>query len=41
MPEQKDPNTEIMDKLREQFEKLTAELKPEMEPAVVYELDAK
>ncbi len=33
-------NEKIIEQLREQFEKLTAELKPEMEPAVVYQLEA-
>jgi hypothetical protein len=40
MSEPVDPNTQIMEQLREQFEKLTVELKPEMEPAVVYTLEA-
>ena len=34
-------NEKIVKELRKQFEKLTAELKPEMEPAVVYKPEAK
>jgi ATP-dependent Clp protease ATP-binding subunit ClpC len=34
-----DGNAQIIEQLREQFAKLTWELKPEMEPAVVYRLE--
>lgn len=32
-------NDKILEQLREEFESLTAELTPEMEPAVVYKLE--
>ncbi len=38
MEKEKTPNEVLVDQLREQFEELTKELKPEMEPAVVYGL---
>jgi len=36
MDKEKTPNEVIIDLLREQFEVLTKELKPEMEPAAQY-----
>jgi hypothetical protein len=39
MPEPEDLNKRIIEQLRQQFEKLTVDLKPEMEPAVVYTLE--